>query len=91
MSATDGLDEWSRLISKTGRQVPQTALGLLDHSHQKSPMRSIMRLPAVDTRDWTLYRLTRESGLAWGTARDVLEGTGTIASLDRVRLALGLA
>ena len=53
-------------------------------------MRSILLPTGFDTGQITLYSLARDSGLAWDTVRDVLQGKGTIGSLDRLRKTLGL-
>ena len=36
----------------------------------------------------TIHTLAKGSGLAWKTVRDVVEGQGTITSLDKLRAAL---
>ena len=38
----------------------------------------------------TIHTLAQDSGLAWKTVRDVVEGQGTITSLDKLRAALDL-
>ena len=38
----------------------------------------------------TIHTLAKGSGLAWKTVRDVVEGQGTITSLDKLRAALDL-
>lgn len=57
---------------------------------QQSGMKTIILPIGFDTSQTTLYAIARKSGLAWDTARDVLQGTGALASLDRLRDALGL-
>ena len=62
----------------------------MDHMVQQSGMKTIILPIGFDTSQTTLYAIARDSGLAWDTVRDVLQGNGTLASLDRLRAALGL-
>lgn len=62
----------------------------LDGLLQQSGMIPIVLPADVSLANTSVFALARASGLAWVTVRDVLSGTGTVASLERVRLALGL-
>ena len=71
-------------------EVRSSYLEKLDQTVQQSGMKTIILPIGFDTSRTSLYAIARDSGLAWDTARDVLQGTGTLASLDRLRAALGL-
>lgn len=62
----------------------------LDQMLHSFDMRSIILPTGFHPEQSSLYALARDSGLAWDTVRTVLDGTGTIASLSRLRGALGL-
>ncbi|SFL58613.1 Helix-turn-helix domain-containing protein [Loktanella salsilacus] len=62
----------------------------MDHLFQLSQMQSIILPITIKIPNATVDSLARDSGLAWKTTRLVLKGQGTIASLDRLRVALKL-
>ncbi len=53
-------------------------------------MHSIILPTGFKPEQTSLYALAHDSGLAWETVRAVLRGAGTVSSLSRLRVALGL-